>query len=246
MDLTQHVLKGVCVVLTSECWNVMTGSLSFFSKWGHRRKKASSSACNTTLWEDAELSKYHWETGEAGTSLGSRQRCSRLLLYPEIHFSWHWVRIERWGKNNFFLKKNPQNKTKKYLNKAKALKLSPNLSLRKLSGVCQELMFILISQAILKINSPGTIAFLFHICQAQYLSRYSCIKVWNMYGWCFTGCALHHWEGSAHPAIAWHGLCPQPAAGAAADGHALLIPTSLNFLLCFLGWGYQKTHSFIP
>lgn len=105
MDLTQHVLKGACVVLTSERWNVMTSSLSFFSKWGHRRKKASSSACNTTLWEDAELSKCHWETGEAGTSLGSRQRCSRLLLYPEIHFSWHCVRIERWGKNNFFLKK---------------------------------------------------------------------------------------------------------------------------------------------
>lgn len=138
MDLTQHVLKGACVVLTSERWNVMTSSLSFFSKWGHRRKKASSSACNTTLWEDAELSKCHWETGEAGTSLGSRQRCSRLLLYPEIHFSWHWVRIERWGKNNFFLKKIPQNKTKKYLNKAKNPQTVPKPVLteavRRLSG----------------------------------------------------------------------------------------------------------------
>lgn len=119
MDLTPHVLKGMCVVLASERWNVTTSSLSFFSKWGHRRKMALSSTCNTTLWEDAELSKCHWETEEAGTSLGSRQQCSRLLLYPEIHFSWHWARTERWGKNNFFLKKkNPQNKTKKYLNKA--------------------------------------------------------------------------------------------------------------------------------
>lgn len=127
MDLTQHVLKGVCVVLTSECWNVMTRNLSFFSKWGHRRKKAPSSACNTTLWEDAGLSKCQWETGEAGTSLGSRQWCSKLILYPEIHFSWHWARTERWGKNNFFLeKKNPQNKTKKYLNKANSL--PPNRS----------------------------------------------------------------------------------------------------------------------
>lgn len=183
MDLTPHVLKGMCVVLASERWNVTTSSLSFFSKWGHRRKMALSSTCNTTLWEDAELSKCHWETEEAGTSLGSRQQCSRLLLYPEIHFSWHWARTERWGKNNFFLKKkNPQNKTKKYLNKATpAPKLSPNESLQKLSGVCQELMFILITQTILKINSPDTIAFLCHICQAQYLSKCSCIKLWNVW-----------------------------------------------------------------
>lgn len=212
----------------------MTSSLSFCRKWGHRRKKASSSAWNTSL-RACRIKEMPLRDWEAGTSLGSRQWWNRILLYPEIHFSWHWARTERWGKNNLFLKKNPLNKQReKCLNKAIPPKLSPNLSLQKLSGVCQELMFILIIQTVLMINSPDTIAFLFHICQARCLSEYSCIKLWNMYGLTF------HWLCSAplgKELPPSHCLCPQLVAGAAADGHSLLIPASLKFLSRFLGWG---------
>lgn len=85
------------------------------------------------------------------------------------------------GKNIFFLKKFPEQNQKMPQQSNPLPKPVLTETVRCLSGIdvysyysdCFEDQFP---------YSPNTIAFLFHICQAQYLSKYSCNKLWNMYG----------------------------------------------------------------
>lgn len=161
----------------------MTSSLSSFNKWGHRRKKASS-ACDTTLWEDAELGKCHWETGRQEPAWGPGSDAAGC------YFTWnsHLLALSqdrKMGKEYFFSLKNSQNKTKKCLKKATP---SPALSkpvlreaVRCLSGIDVYSYYSDYFEDQFP-YSPNTIAFLFYICQAQYLSKCSCSKLWNMYG----------------------------------------------------------------
>lgn len=119
------------------------------------------------------------------SQLGVQAVMQQVVTLPEIHISWHWARTERWGKNIFFSLKNSQNKTKKCLKKATP---SPALSkpvlreaVRCLSGIDVYSYYSDYFEDQFP-YSPNTIAFLFYICQAQYLSKCSCSKLWNMYG----------------------------------------------------------------